>query len=88
MSDRVRSVCLSPAGGLATTVPAAPAAAQRPAPREPGLIRVCADPDNMPLSNEKGEGFEQKIAELVAEELNAKLSYVWYPDATGLLQRA
>ena len=44
-----------------------PAQAQRPAPREPGLIRVCADPDNMPSSNDKGEGFENKIAELIAD---------------------
>jgi mxaJ protein len=62
---------------------AAPAQAQRPAPRESGVIRVCADPDNMPSSNEKGEGYENKIAELVAKELNSKLAYVWYPTRRG-----
>jgi mxaJ protein len=62
---------------------AAPAQAQRPAPREAGLIRVCADPDNMPSSNDKGEGFENKIAELIAKELNSKLTYVWYPTRRG-----
>ena len=62
---------------------AARAVAQRPAPRDPGLIRVCADPDNMPSSNDKGEGFENKIAELIAGELKAKLSYVWYPTRRG-----
>jgi mxaJ protein len=70
-------------GGAVTTWLAAPAAAQRPAPREAGLIRVCADPDNMPSSNEKGEGYENKIAELIAKELNSKLSYVWYPTRRG-----
>ena len=37
----------------------------------------------MPSSNEKGEGFENKIAELIAKELNSKLSYVWYPTRRG-----
>ena len=69
--------------GAGTAGLAVPAQAQRPAPRDPGLIRVCADPDNMPSSNEKGEGFENKIAELVASELKAKLSYVWYPTRRG-----
>jgi len=70
-------------GGAAIGWLAAPAAAQRPAPREPGLIRVCADPDNMPSSNDKSEGYENKIAELIAKELNSKLSYVWYPTRRG-----
>ena len=34
----------------------------------PGLLRVCADPDNMPLSNQKGEGFEQKIGRASCRE--------------------
>jgi mxaJ protein len=62
---------------------ATPAYAQRPAPRDPGLIRVCADPDNMPSSNDKNEGYENKIAELIASDLKAKLSYVWYPTRRG-----
>jgi mxaJ protein len=69
--------------GAVTAWLAGPAEAQRPAPRDPGLIRVCADPDNMPSSNDKGEGFENKIAELIAGELKAKLSYVWYPTRRG-----
>ena len=46
-------------------------------------LRVCADPDNMPFSNEKGEGFENKLAELVANKLEARLEYSWFPEATG-----
>ena len=75
-------VCLSLLVGAGLTM-AGPASAQRPAPRDPGLIRVCADPDNMPSSNQKSEGFENKIAELIAKELNAKLTYVWYPTRRG-----
>lgn len=42
-------------------------------------LRVCADPNNLPYSNEQEEGFENRIAEILADELGAELSYVWYP---------
>jgi mxaJ protein len=71
---------LAAGAGLAGAVPAQ---AQRPGPRDPALIRVCADPDNMPSSNDKSEGFENKIAQLIATELKAKLGYVWYPTRRG-----
>jgi mxaJ protein len=60
----------------------------RPNIPKPGVLRVCADPDNMPLSNQKGEGFEQKIAELVAREWNAKIEYAWWPVRRGFFARA
>jgi len=72
-----------PLAGLAIALAAVPADAQRPAPREAGLIRVCADPDNMPSSNDKSEGYENKIAELIATELKSRLTYVWYPTRRG-----
>jgi mxaJ protein len=52
------------------------------------VLRVCADPDNMPLSNQKGEGYEQKIAELVAKDWNAKVEYAWWPVRRGYFSRA
>ena len=68
---------------------ALPLAAQlRPNLGKPGVIRVCADPDNMPLSNQQGEGFEQKIAELIAKEWNAKIEYAWWPVRRGFFSRA
>jgi mxaJ protein len=60
----------------------------RPNIAKPGTIRVCADPDNMPLSNQRGEGFEQKIAELIAKEWNAKIEYAWWPVRRGFFARA
>ncbi len=42
-------------------------------------MRVCAEADNLPYSNEQEEGFENRIAELMAQELRAKLTYVWLP---------
>lgn len=49
-------------------------------------LRVCADPNNLPFSNQKGEGFENKIAELVAEELDAELSYTWWAQRRGFIR--
>ena len=46
-------------------------------------LRVCADPNNLPFSNERQEGFENKIAQLVARDLNAKLTYVWSAQRRG-----
>lgn len=76
---------------LLATLGAPPQAAQaqlRPGLQKPGVIRVCADPDNMPLSNQKGEGFEQKIAELIAKEWNARIEYAWWPVRRGFFARA
>src|SRR5215471_5266547 len=53
---------------------------------DPKVLRVCADPRNMPFSNEKGEGFENKIAELFADKLNKKLDYMYFPQATGFVR--
>src|SRR6185295_20283959 len=50
-------------------------------------LRVCADPANMPFSNEKGEGFENKIAEIVAAELNVPIEYLWFPQAIGFIRQ-
>ena len=49
-------------------------------------LRVCADPANMPFSNDKGEGFENKIAEIVAAELKVPVDYVWFPQAMGFIR--
>lgn len=46
---------------------------------DPDHLRVCADPNNLPYSNEKGEGFENKIAELFAKDLHRPLIYTWHP---------
>lgn len=49
-------------------------------------LRVCADPADMPFSNDKGEGFENKIANLIAEELGVPVTYTWFPKATGFIR--
>lgn len=50
-------------------------------------FRVCMDPANMPFSNEAGEGFENRIAELFAEDIGRELQYTWFPMAQGFVRR-
>src|SRR5215475_2878695 len=53
---------------------------------DPIVLRVCADPHNMPFSTDKGEGFENKLAELFASKLGKRLSYTFYPQAPGFVR--
>ena len=49
-------------------------------------LRVCGDPDNLPFSNERLEGFENRIAAAVAAELGATPVYAWWPHQRGLVR--
>jgi quinoprotein dehydrogenase-associated probable ABC transporter substrate-binding protein len=53
-----------------------------PAP-EKRKLRVCADPNNLPFSNQKQEGFENRIAEVLARDLGAELQYTWWAQRRG-----
>ena len=50
------------------------------------VLRVCSDPANMPFSNTKQEGFENKIAEIIADELGVPVEYTWFPQAMGFVR--
>jgi quinoprotein dehydrogenase-associated probable ABC transporter substrate-binding protein len=62
------------------------AAAAMFGPAPPSPLRVCADPNNMPFSDRRGQGFENKIAELVARDLERPLSYFWSPQRRGFIR--
>ena len=49
-------------------------------------LRVCADPNNLPFSNSRGEGFENRIAELIARDMNAKVTYTWWAQRRGFIR--
>jgi quinoprotein dehydrogenase-associated probable ABC transporter substrate-binding protein len=73
--------------GLAAALLAGPALAQQ----EPSLVaaselRVCADPHDLPLSDEHKQGYENRIAELVGRELRLPVTYTWYPDSQGFVR--
>ena len=67
------------------SLPAAEADGQ-PEAVDRSSFRVCSDPSSLPFSNDKGEGFENKIAELFAAKLGVPLKYVWYPNSVGFLR--
>lgn len=83
----------APSAALLAALLAGPAAAQAPELAEalelvdPDVLRVCADPRNLPFSNEAGEGFENALAELVAEKLGREgVSYTFFPQGVGFVR--
>jgi mxaJ protein len=64
---------------LALAVSAAPAPA-------PPALRVCADPNNLPFSNQRGEGFENKLAALIAADLKVPVRYTWWAQRRGFIR--
>lgn len=69
-----------------TPKPAAVAATAPQFTRPAGVLRVCADPNNLPFSNERGEGFENKIAELMAQDLGDRVEYTWWAQRRGFFR--
>ena len=66
-------------GGLAF----APGCAWRP---EPAPLRVCADPNNLPFSNDRGEGLENKLAEMLVSDLGTRVEYTWWAQRRGFVR--
>jgi mxaJ protein len=79
-SDRARD---GEAGAEQRSADARTSSARAGSARE---LRVCADPNNMPFSNEAGEGFENAIAELLASELDARVRYTWWAQRRGYVR--
>lgn len=57
------------------------------AANETAPLRVCADPDNLPFSRADGSGFENRIAQLAAQDLHRPLAYAWLPDRRGFVRK-
>jgi quinoprotein dehydrogenase-associated probable ABC transporter substrate-binding protein len=63
-----------------------PVAAQTADIVDRSALKVCADPNNLPFSNEKKEGFENKIAEVMGAALRLKVEYTWFPQVIGFVR--
>jgi mxaJ protein len=50
------------------------------------VLRVCADPNNLPFSNDRGEGFENHLASMLARGLHASVSYTWWAQRRGFIR--
>ena len=71
------TVALSGAAAAQTATPSAPAQA----------LRVCGNPDNLPFSNSKLEGFENRIADIIAAELGVPVVYIWHAQRRAFVRR-
>lgn len=88
MSLRSLRCVLSAAGLTALAACLAPAVAQ-PQPGTQLLhseLRVCADPNDLPFSDEKSEGFENKIAALFGKDMSVPVHYFWFPQVIGFVR--
>jgi mxaJ protein len=54
--------------------------------REPAALRVCADPNNLPFSNDRREGFENSLAAMLAADLGTRLDYTWWAQRRGFVR--
>src|SRR5690349_13902582 len=93
--NRLTALPARAAAGALLALALGSAAAQAPTPAAGGLderydrdkvLRVCQDPNNLPLSNKEGRGFENRIAELLAGKLGWKLEHTWYPQRMGFIR--
>src|ERR1700757_1967073 len=73
-------------GGARLVCDFGPVAAQTGELVDRSELRVCADPNNLPFSDEGKEGFENKIAQLIGAELGLKVEYVWFPQVIGFVR--
>lgn len=71
---------------LCATALAGPAFAQRPELLTQTELRVCADPHNLPFSNDQKAGFENKVAAIIAGDLELPVTYVWFPQTVGFVR--
>ena len=84
MSTRKNSIALL--FGIGLVVGGRPAAAQNPDLVNRSVLKVCADPNNLPFSDQQKEGFENRIAERIAAALGAKVEYTWFPQIIGFVR--
>jgi quinoprotein dehydrogenase-associated probable ABC transporter substrate-binding protein len=83
---RFRASCLAGLLGGLLVGGSGPAAAQTGELVDRSELKVCADPNNLPFSNEKKEGFENRIAELLGAELGLTVDYAWFPQVIGFVR--
>ncbi len=79
MTNSTTAALLAALSGIGVAASAAPANAQRIDLVNRTALRVCADPANMPFSNDQGEGFENRVAAIIAGELKIPVEYTWFP---------
>lgn len=72
--------------GIRAAAAQAPAAGGAALEAADPVLRVCADPSSLPQSNDRGEGYENKIAEALAHDLGKKVEYTYFPQRMGFVR--
>ena len=85
MGGCVRSVLIALLG-VALIYAGRPVAAQTTDIVDRTALKVCADPSNLPFSNDKQQGFENKIADVIGTALGLKVEYTWFPQVIGFVR--
>ncbi len=85
MAARLHRALPSIAAALSLIAAASTFAQELPDLVTPEVLRVCADPADLPLSNRKGEGFENRIAEIIASALGVPTRYFWLQKGPGFV---
>lgn len=75
------------AASIAAVMGGATVLAQTSSPALPHTLRVCADPNNLPYSNDRHEGFENRIADLIAKDFGQQVEYVWFRQGEKFFRR-
>ena len=83
---RLAAAALAGAALLAARADDTRTRASGPLAEAPRVLRVCADPNNLPFSNDRGEGLDNALARLVARDLGASLEYTWMPQRRGFVR--
>jgi quinoprotein dehydrogenase-associated probable ABC transporter substrate-binding protein len=87
LNARLRPILGAALLGLTMTLaPGAAARAQTADLVDRSALRVCADPANMPFSNDRRQGFENKVADLLGKKLGIPVLYTWFPQAIGFIR--
>ncbi len=81
-----RGTSLTHAGQASPHHLAVPSTEPQPGPADPTVLRVCADPNNLPFSNDRREGFENRIADTIARDLGKRVDYYWQPQRRGFIR--
>jgi mxaJ protein len=79
-------VVLGVVAAVGSTALAYGALPRRPVAPPPRVLRVCADPNNLPFSNEAEQGFENRIARLIAADLGVEVRYTWWAQRRGFVR--
>lgn len=84
----MKTIASTLAGAVFTTAALVAPQAQAATAQEKGILRVCADPNSMPFSNQAGEGLENRIAEMMAKDFGWKVEFFFFPQRMAFFRNS